>query len=189
MQSCNQDNTRMSSVDTQSACSSGSAYMCWDYAPWSVSDTVSYGFAAFNGVACGTCYQIQFTGGTHNGNVASCTPLNGKTLFVQVVNTGGIGSNQFDLLIPGGGVGDFDACTKQWGSSDLGARYGGFLSGCNVDKTCVQNKCSTVFSGKPLLKAGCDWFTGWFNAADNPSLKYQKVTCPSELSSKSGMSG
>jgi hypothetical protein len=189
MQSCSKDNGRLSGYDTQSACSGGSAYMCWDFAPWSVSDSVSYGFAAFNGVPCGTCYQIQFTGGSHNGRAESCAPLNGKQIFVQVINTGGIASNQFDLLIPGGGVGDFNACSSQWGVSDLGATYGGFLSGCNGDKTCVQNKCSTVFSSKPSLKAGCDWFTGWFNAADNPALKYKKVSCPSELSSKSGMSG
>jgi len=163
--------------------------MCWDYAPWSVSDYLSYGFAAFNGVACGTCFELQFTGASQGGDAKSTPPLSGKAMIIQVINTGGIASNQFDLLIPGGGVGAFNACSNQWGSSDLGATYGGFLAGCNGDKTCVQNKCSTVFSGKPLLKAGCDWFTGWFNAADNPVLKYQKVTCPSDITSKSGMSG
>jgi hypothetical protein len=63
------------------------------------------------------------------------------------------------------------------------------LTACSAGRDRVQNKCSTIFSSKPLLKAGCDWFTGWFNAADNPALKYQKITCPSEITSKSGMSG
>jgi hypothetical protein len=154
-----------------------------------VSDTLSYGFTAFNGASCGTCFQIEFTGGTHNGNAASTAALSGKTIIVQAINIGGIEQNQFDLLIPGGGVGDFDACSKQWGSSDLGAKYGGFLAGCNGDKTCVQNKCSTIFATKPTLKAGCDWFTGWFNAADNPALKYKQIPCPSAITAKSGMSG
>jgi len=189
MQSCSQDNSRLSAYDTQSACGGGSAFMCWDFAPWSASDTLSYGFAAYNGVACGTCFQLQFTGTSQGGDGKSTPPLSGKTMIVQVINVGGIAANQFDLLIPGGGVGDFNACSNQWGSSDLGATYGGFLTGCSGDKTCVQNKCSTILSSKPLLKAGCDWFTGWFNAADNPALKYQKVTCPSQITSKSGMSG
>jgi hypothetical protein len=189
MQSCAQDNSRLSSVDTQSACQGSSAFMCWDFVPWSVSDSLSYGFAAFNGANCGTCFQLQFTGASQGGDAKSTPPLSGKTMIVQIINSGGLQSNQFDLLIPGGGVGDFNACSTQWGSSDLGAAYGGFLAACSGDKTCVQNKCSTLFSGKPLLQAGCTWFTGWFNAGDNPALKYQQITCPSAITSKSGMSG
>jgi hypothetical protein len=186
MQSCSQSNARLSDNAAQSACGGGPAFMCWDFAPWSASDTLSYGFAAYNGVPCGTCFQLQFTGSSHNGDGKSTSPLSGKTMIIQI---GGIEANQFDLLIPGGGVGAFNACSNQWGSSDLGATYGGFLTGCNGDKTCVQDKCSTIFSSKPMLKAGCDWFTGWFNAADNPALKYQKITCPSQITSKSGLSG
>jgi hypothetical protein len=189
MQSCGQDNSRLSSVDTQSACQGGSAFMCWDFAPWSVSDYLSYGFAGFIGANCGTCYELQFTGSSQGGDGKSTPPLSGKTMIVQVINTGGLPSNQFDLLSPGGGVGDFNACSNQWGSSDLGPAYGGFRALCNGDKTCVQTKCSTLFSGKPILKAGCDWYTGWFNAADNPALRYQQITCPSAITSKSGMSG
>jgi hypothetical protein len=40
----------------------------------------------------------------------------------------------------------------------------------------------------PALKAGCDWFTGWFSSADNPKLVYKQVSCPSQLSSKTGLS-
>jgi len=65
----------------------------------------------------------------------------------------------------------------------------GSLTLLAAPKTWTQNKCSTVFSGKPILKAGCDWFTGWFNSADNPALKDQRITCPSQITSKSGMSG
>ena len=48
----------------------------------------------------------------------------GKTMIVQILNIGGdVGGNQIDLLIPGGGVGAFNACSNQWGTSDLGAQY------------------------------------------------------------------
>lgn len=185
--SCDKNNQKLSDPDAQSACNGGPAYECWDLAPWSVGPNLSYGYAAFNGVPCGTCMQLDFTGGTHNGNAASTGALSSKTMIVQVINIGGIGGGQFDLLIPGGGVGDFNACSNQWGVSDLGAQYGGFMLSCNGDKGCTQNKCNTVFGSKPLLKAGCDWFLGWFNGADNPTLKYAQVTCPDAITAKSGM--
>jgi len=38
-------------------------------------------------------------------------------MIVQATNTGGdLGSNHFDLMIPGGGVGLFDGCSRQYGS-------------------------------------------------------------------------
>src|SRR4029077_1243256 len=130
------------------------------------------------GDPCGRCYQLQFTGGSHNGGSnAGTQSLNGKTMIVQVTNIGGIEATQFDLLIPGGGVGANNACSRQWGSSDLGATYGGFLAGCNGSKDCVRNKCTTIFANKPDLLAGCNWFLGWFNAADNPNFVYQRIAC------------
>jgi len=44
-----------------------------------VSNTLAFGFAAtksFNDV-CGRCYQLQFTGSSHNGNSATAAALNG----------------------------------------------------------------------------------------------------------------
>jgi len=74
--------------------------MCYWGAPWSVSDTLSFGFAAYNGVDCGTCFQIQFTGkGQYNDKDPGSVAINGKTMIVQVINIGGIAANQFDLLI------------------------------------------------------------------------------------------
>ncbi len=163
--------------------------MCWDGAPWAASDTLAYGYAAASGsnYQCGRCYQLQFTGTGHNGNSAGVASLSGKTMIVQVVNNGGVSADQFDLLIPGGGVGDFDACSSQWGSSDLGAQYGGFLAGCNGDRSCVEQKCQRVFAGKPELLAGCNWFLGWFNLANNPNLVYREVACPAAITQRSGL--
>jgi len=189
--SCDKSNNNIGVNDSaRNACEGGgTAYMCWAGVPHAVSNSVAYGFAAASGsnYKCGQCYQIQFDGNSHNGGPnAGTQAIRGKQMIIQVINNGGVAADQFDLLIPGGGVGDFDACTSQWGASDLGARYGGFLAGCNGDKTCVQNKCNTVFAGKPDLLAGCDWFLNWFQGADNPTFQYKPVNCPSDFNSVMG---
>jgi hypothetical protein len=190
---CDQQNQSLGTVYTaRSACDSGgTAYMCWGLVPWEVSSTLAYGFVAASGstYVCGRCFQLQFTGTSYNGSSSSTAGLSGKTMVVQVINNGGVGSNQFDLLVPGGGVGALNACSTQWGTTDLGAQYGGFLAGCSGNTTCVQQKCQTVFAGKPDLLAGCNWFLGWFGAADNPNVGFQQVACPSEITAKSGLKG
>ncbi|HEY4187118.1 MAG TPA: hypothetical protein VGP07_18730 [Polyangia bacterium] len=191
MTSCNEQNMSLSDANVVNACQtagSNSAYMCWSGVPWSVSDTLSYGFAAASGnnYTCGRCFQAQFTGSGHSGSPANS--LNGKTMIVQVINNGGVQADQFDLLIPGGGVGALNACSAQWGTSDLGAQYGGFLAGCNGSASCVMQKCSTVFANKPDLMAGCNWFLGWFAAADNPAFVYKQIACPAAITQKSGLS-
>lgn len=190
MKSCSQQNQVLSDNNAKNACESGgSAFMCWSGVPWSVSDTLALGFAAASGgnYVCGRCYQIQFNGQGHSGSPAS-PQLNGKTMIVQVINNGGVQADQFDILIPGGGVGALNACNTQWGTSDLGAQYGGFLAGCNGSKSCVQQKCQSVFAGKPDLLAGCDWFLNWFGAADNPSFVFKQIACPAAITQKSGLS-
>ncbi|MFZ5891597.1 MAG: hypothetical protein ACOY0T_11140 [Myxococcota bacterium] len=190
MKACSLSNQILSDNNAKNACESGgSAYMCWSGVPWEVSPTLALGFVAASGpnYVCGRCYQVQFTGQGHAGSPAS-PQLNGKTMIVQVINNGGVAQDQFDILIPGGGVGDFNGCSTQWGTSDLGARYGGFLGGCNGDKNCVRQKCQTVFSGKPELMAGCDWFLGWFGGADNPSFTFKQIACPAAITQKSGLS-
>ena len=187
--SCDKSGNSLGDVNAKNACESGgSAFACWSDRPWSVGDKLSYGFVAKNDT-CGRCYHVQFTGTSHNGSQDMSTQaLAGKHMIVQVINNGAIASDQFDFLIPGGGVGLLDACSNQWGTSDLGAQYGGFLAGCNGDKTCVKNKCQQVFAGKQDLLDGCDWFLGWFAAADNPNFTYEKIACPAEITQRSGLS-
>jgi hypothetical protein len=189
--SCNQQNQSLGGdYGARNACDGGgNAYMCWTGAPWAVSDTLSYGFAAASGnnYRCGRCYQLQFTGANPRGGGPGAAALRGKMMIVQVINNGGVAGDQLDILIPGGGVGALNACAMQWGTSDLGGQYGGFLFGCNGDTTCVRQKCQTIFAGKPDLLAGCDWFLGWFNAADNPNLVFKQIACPAAITQKSGM--
>jgi hypothetical protein len=188
-------------ADAQNACEGGQAYLCHSMAPWSASSTLAYGFAAVAAAAgsdiCGRCYQLQFTGTSHNaGNDPGAAALAGKTLIVQAINIGGdVGGGQFDLAIPGGGVGAFNACSTQWGvsSGQLGMTYGGFLATCKQQtndhaalKSCVMQSCMNVFEAKGLteLDAGCKWYVDWFELADNPALKYAEVACPSEIMNK-----
>lgn len=195
----NEDQSLGADYGAKNACEGGgSAYMCHDFGPWAVSDTLAYGFAAvkMGSDFCGKCYQLQFTGTSHSANAdPGSQSLQGKTMIVQAINTGGVDSTQFDLLIPGGGVGDFDACSSQWGTTDLGERYGGFYLACQkangfdhaAAKSCAAQKCQSVFADNPGLLAGCNFFVNWFGAPDNPNLLYQEIACPFAITQKSGL--
>jgi len=126
-----------------------------------------YGFVASN-VDCCTCYELQFTSGA----------VAGKSMFVQVTNKGGdLGSNHFDIQIPGGGVGIFaSGCPNQFGYWNGGAQYGGIS---NI------NGCAAL---PAALQPGCYWRFNDFKNADNPHVKFQRITCPAELSSITGCS-
>jgi hypothetical protein len=195
--SCGQSNMSLGVTDEQSACSGGNAYTCWSEAPWSVSDNLSYGFAAVHGSAfrCGQCYQLQFDGrGKYNANDPGSNAIKGKTMIVQVLNTGSdVSQGQFDLLTPGGGVGQFAAgCQKQFPGANLGATSGGMLATCGGGgpnaKSCVLSACMSAFSGKADMLAGCQWFANWFNTADDPTFVYQKIACPQAIKQRSGLS-
>lgn len=199
--SCNQQNQSLgASFDVQSACGGGGAFACFDLSPWAVSDTLAYGYAAFNSGACGQCYQLQFTGQSSSvpndpGSAALC----GKTMIVQVVNIGNITANQFDIMVPGGGVGqNTNTCPSQWNvsASTLGEVNGGLLLTCErqsnnyaTRRTCALNACASVFANANLstLLAGCNWQVDWLAAADNPRIVYQPVACPSAITARSGL--
>ncbi len=178
---CNQDGTS-NSGSSQSACAGGGAFACYDEAPRAVSDCLSYGHIAKANPNCGACYRIQFTGqGEHNAQDPGSMAIKGKQMIVKVTNTGSdVAGNQFDLMIPGGGVGQFDACSRQWGTNDLGAQYGGFLTECSgthqQKKDCVRQECMKIPSGR--AREGCLWFVDWLQVADNPKFTSQQTDCP-----------
>lgn len=204
MKSCGPNNQVLSDLDATSSCEGGNAHTCYGLAPFAVNNTLSYGYAATSsGDVCGRCYQLEFTGQSYNapGDPGSAA-LAGKTMIVQAINVGyDVGGGQFDIMVPGGGVGAFNGCANQWGvsNSELGAQYGGFLSACKSElgynatreqyKSCVTSRCDSVFGSRGLteLQAGCRWYADWFEAADNPSLRYREVSCPAELINASGM--
>ena len=105
------------------------------------------------------------------------TSIQGKKMIIQATNTGAdLAQGQFDLAIPGGGVGIYNGCTAEWGAppSGWGAQYGGISS----------NTCSSF---PQALQPGCDFrFGDFFEGADNPTVEYKEVTCPTVLTDKTG---
>ena len=97
-------------------------------------------------------------------------------MIVQITNTGeDLGQNHFDLQIPGGGVGKFNGCTPQWGGQfKWGQTYGGVSS---------EGECYKLPS---QLQNGCRFRFQWFRGADNPTINFQPVACPAELTNISG---
>ena len=171
-----------------SACSGGSAYTCYSQAPRAIGDYVAYGYVAVPNPQCGQCYHLQFTGEGHSSKTdPGSKALLGKHMIVKVTNTGGdVAGNQFDMMIPGGGVGqNANTCPNQWklSSSDLGPTQGGFLTGCtgtySAKRECVRQKCMLLPDGD--LRKGCIWFVDWYAAADNPNFKYESVNCPPDI--------
>lgn len=170
--SCSISDSALTDSNAANGCTGGSSYMCSDQSPWAYNSTLAFGFAAVNIAGgsesswCCACYKLTFTS----------TAIAGKTLIVQATNTGGdLGSNQFDLAMPGGGVGIYNGCTAEWGApaGGWGAQYGGISS----------DTCSTFPSA---LQPGCDFRWDWFEGADNPTVEWEAVTCPSELTAKTG---
>ncbi|KAL9614048.1 MAG: hypothetical protein Q9167_001463 [Letrouitia subvulpina] len=99
-------------------------------------------------------------------------------MIVQATNTGtDVSSAQFDLAMPGGGFGMFDACTKEWNATPevWGDQYGGMHS----------NQCSKI---PEPVQPGCNFRWDWMQGADNPDVDYETVDCPAEIVAKTGCS-
>ncbi|KAF9024243.1 glycoside hydrolase family 45 protein [Hymenopellis radicata] len=169
---CDRNQNALTDPNVKSGCDGGTAFACANNSPWAVDDNTAYGFAAvrINGGTeaswCCACYELTFTS----------TSIAGKKMIVQATNTGGdLGSNHFDLMIPGGGVGAFaQGCPAQYGSWNGGATYGGVSSRAGCD------------SLPAAVREGCYFRFDWFQGADNPSVSFQTVTCPSQLTAISG---
>nr|BAF57447.1 putative glycosyl hydrolase family45 [uncultured symbiotic protist of Mastotermes darwiniensis] len=166
--SCNANNQHDTTTDLKSGCDGGPSFACADQAAWAVNSSYFMGTAAATvqseSQICCACFELTFTSGLPSG----------KKMLVQVTNTGGdVGSGQFDLLIPGGGVGQFDGCTKQYpGNYQWGQRYGGVTS-------------ASACSGLPTaLQEGCKFRFDYIG--DNPTMTYKSVSCPSAITSKTG---
>ncbi len=174
VRTCQRDGVSiLTDPNAANGCGGGPSYTCSNNAPWAINDRLAYGFAAANikgqgeGDWCCACYKLTFTS----------TQIAGKQMIVQVTNTGGdLGENHFDLQIPGGGVGIFNGCSSQWGATTdgWGQRYGGVsnINDCNKLPGQLQNGCRFRFQ--------------WFQGADNPTINFEKVTCPVELTNISG---
>jgi hypothetical protein len=178
MKVCDINGNVIGDMNAKSGCDGGPAFQCMTYAPIEVSSKVSYGWAAFNnsGTQCGDCFQLDFQGA-----------LSGKQMIVQLINIGNGGLDAFDLLIPGGGVGAMNGCSRQWNNAPLGQQYGGFRATCGANRDCILNMCQKAFGDKADLMRGCNWYLDWFQMGDNPGVVYAKVSCPQAIKNVSGI--
>lgn len=200
---------------TRSACGDEKekgVFTCTDMAPIAVNDTLSYAYVAGTADSkCGKCYHLQYDGHfkdefENNPPKATHKALKGKHLVVMASNIGNdvaggnanLPAGQFDLMVPGGGVGAFDALSTQVNKGagfNWGAGFGGFLTECQKNtncgtegslecyQTCVKDMCDAAFAdaGLPNLLRGCHWFADWYMAADNPTYYIEEVECPQYL--------
>ena len=181
-----------------SVCSGGAGATCTSQIPFTVDGCTEMAFAfaavpASNGGQCGKCFQLTFTGeGHYSSTNANTKKLKGKKLIIMVTNIGGdVNQGQFDIMIPGGGVGAFNGCSQMgWGSQ--GQQYGGLLSDCETEtkysaakyKSCLTEKCNKSFSNDEQARKGCLFLADWMGAAGNPEHNYVEVECPQVLKDK-----
>ena len=196
---CDAGMNTLSDPDAESICDNGISTTCLDQIPIVVNDNLAYAFAAVpEKDPCGKCYELTFNGKGKYEDALNHKKLVGKKLIVIGTNIGyQVSGGQFEILIPGGGVGLVSNCDKILGNN-LGKRYGGFLSDCeeevgyNLDgdtkyekrKSCLTSKCNASFTGISQALEGCLFLANWLEAAGNPSLEYEEVECPQELLSK-----
>ena len=180
-----------------SICSGGQGTTCLSQIPFTVDGCTEMGFAfaavpASNGGQCGKCFQLTFTGKGKYSTDGNHNAIKGKKLIIMVTNVGhDVEQGQFDIMIPGGGVGAFNGCSQMgWGSQ--GEQYGGLLSDCEKESnyvaaktlSCLKNKCGSVFSNDATAKQGCLFLAEYMHAAGNPLHNYVEVECPDVLKQK-----
>ena len=178
-----------------SVCSGGGLMTCTSQIPIIVNDSLAYAFAAVpaaDGGSCGKCYALKFDGKGKYESKMNHSKLKGKILVVMATNIGGdVQQGQFDIMIPGGGVGMFNGCSSMgWGNQ--GEQYGGLLSVCEKEndyaagkmKSCLTSKCNSAFSGDSQAKEGCLFLANFLEAAGNPEHTYKEVECPDVLKQK-----
>jgi hypothetical protein len=146
---------------------------------------------------CGKCWEVEFS------NLPANSPV--KQVYLQQTNLGYDVGGWGDLLVPGGGFGQYNGCqfmkgwavyTDQGGpcspTSDTAdcARYGGFKK---------QEFCNTAFPHDPLAQTACNevlWGGKVFPPPDSAGFpqnlkvkRYREVNVPKEFESMSGQTG
>ena len=198
---CDASMNPINDASAKSMCEGGPSTTCLDQIPIVVNENLAYAFGASPGGgpnACGKSFQLTFTGEGKYETKLNHKKLAGKKLIVMSSNIGyDVSGGQFDIMIPGGGVGLFNGCAQILGNN-LGKTYGGFLSDCEDEvgwngsdeeiyekrKSCLTQKCNSAFGGKNQALQGCLFLANWMEAAGNPLHNYEEVACPDQLKSK-----
>ena len=197
---CDVNMNILTDKNTKSKCDGGPATTCLSQKGFTINgcDNLGFAFAAVPGAGakiCGRCFLLEFTGEGKYETKKNHRLLANKKLIVMASNIGyDVNDGQFDVMIPGGGVGAFNGCTDILGTA-LGAQYGGLLSDCENEigwnyeddilytkrKECLVNKCNNIFSSKTKAKEGCLFLANFLEAAGNPNHNYKEIECPDIL--------
>jgi len=197
---CDANMNIISNPNESSMCDGGRSTTCLSQDPFTIKgcDNLGFAFAAVPGAGpsvCGRCFLLSFTGTGKYETKLGHQKLAQKKLIVMASNIGyDVAGGQFDVMIPGGGVGLFNGCASIFGNN-MGAQYGGLLSDCESEvgwsgsdeeiykkrKECLVNKCNTVFANKATAKAGCLFQANFMEAAGNPLHTFKEIECPQVL--------
>ena len=197
---CDAQMNIISNPNESSMCDGGRSTTCLSQIPFTIKgcDNLGFAFGAVPGAGpnvCGRCFLLSFTGQGKYETKLNHKKLAQKKLVVMASNIGyDVAGGQFDVMIPGGGVGLFNGCADIFGSGNMGAQYGGLLSDCENEvgwslddnsmytkrKECLKKKCNSVFTNEQAVK-GCLFLADYMEAAGNPLHKYKEVECPQFL--------
>ena len=175
-----------------SVCEGGNQMTCMSQSPFTIDGCEGIGFAfaavsEIDGGACGKCYQLTFNGAGKYSTDANHKAIADKKLIVMTTDFS-ITQGQFNIKIPGGGMGEFEGCSSMgWGAQ--GMQYGGLLGDCEKDSgydptktlSCLKEKCKGSFENDTEAMQGCLFLADFMHAASNPLLNYVEVECPDVL--------
>ncbi len=197
---CDAQMNLITDPNAASMCDGGRSTTCLSQIPFTIKgcDNLGFAFGAVPGAGpkvCGRCFLLKFTGEGKYETKLNHRKLAQKRLIVMASNIGyDVSGGQFDVMIPGGGVGLFNGCANILGNN-MGAQYGGLLSDCENEvgwsgsdediysrrKECLVNKCNNVFRNNANAKAGCLFQADFMEAAGNPLHKFEEIECPQVL--------
>ena len=196
---CDSSMNLITDTNAASKCDGGPSTTCLSQIPFTIEgcDNLGFAFAAVPGNGpnvCGRCFLLEFTGSGKYETKLNHQKLKGKKLVVMASNIGyDVANMQFDVMIPGGGVGIFNGCAGIF-SGNMGAQYGGLLSDCENEvgyggddqtiytkrKSCLVEKCNSTFQ-QTAAKEGCLFLANFMEAAGNPLHNFKEVECPQVL--------
>ena len=195
---CTTSGALISDTNAKSICEGGPSMTCTSQIPFTIDgcSNLGFAFAAVPGYSpmCGRCFLLTFTGTGKYETKANHEALKGKKLLVMATNIGyDVAGGQFDVMIPGGGVGIYNGCANVW--STAGQQYGGLLSDCESSvgysgdlltkrKNCLIEKCNDEFEDHADGLAGCLFLANYMEAAGNPNHNYVEVECPDFMKQK-----
>ena len=200
---CDANMNILTDNNAASKCDGGPSTTCLSQIPFTINgcDNIGFAFGAVPGAGpniCGRCFLLEFTGEGKYETKDNHRALKNKKLVVMASNIGyDVAGGQFDIMIPGGGVGLFNGCGNIF-SGNMGQQYGGLLSDCENEvgwsgsdyeihirrKECLKKKCENTFNGNTLAKEGCLFLANFMEAAGNPLHSYKEIECPQILKDK-----